>query len=135
MLRLTAWCQGDPERKVASKAVFLLHQLLNAHPNMKFIVVREVELFAFRSNVSQRAQYYSMIFLNQIILLQRETAVSVKLVEVYFKMFTGMLETTGARDPKASKDTNAAVHSRILSAILTGMLAASPLTSCSAPSC
>ena len=43
------------------------------------------------------------------------------LVEIYFKMFTGMLEGKGAKEAKASKDTNSAVHSRILSAVLTGM--------------
>lgn len=33
---------GDPSRKVASKAGFLLSQLLLQHPAMKPVVVREV---------------------------------------------------------------------------------------------
>jgi ribosome biogenesis protein MAK21 len=33
---------GDPERRVASRAGYLLHQLLGQHPAMKVVVVREV---------------------------------------------------------------------------------------------
>jgi hypothetical protein len=33
---------GDPERRVASRAGYLLHQLLQQHPAMKVVVVREV---------------------------------------------------------------------------------------------
>jgi len=33
---------GDPSRKVASKAGYLLSQLLQQHPGMKVVVVREV---------------------------------------------------------------------------------------------
>jgi ribosome biogenesis protein MAK21 len=33
---------GDPSRKLASKAAYLLSQLLGEHPVMKPVVVREV---------------------------------------------------------------------------------------------
>ena len=36
---------GDPERRVASRAGYLLHQLLQQHPAMKVVVVREVRFF------------------------------------------------------------------------------------------
>jgi len=35
---------GDPSRKLASDAAFLLGQLLLQHPAMKMVVVREVRL-------------------------------------------------------------------------------------------
>lgn len=39
---------GDPNRRVASKAGFLLSCLLTQHPLMGMVVVREVESFLFR---------------------------------------------------------------------------------------
>lgn len=38
---------GDPSRKVASNAGYLLGQLLEAHPAMKPVVVREVRVFVW----------------------------------------------------------------------------------------
>ena len=51
--------QGDTERALAAKASYLLSELLVKHPNMKPVVVREVEQLLFRPNVSARAQYVS----------------------------------------------------------------------------
>ena len=39
---------GDPNRKVASKAGFLLSCLLTKHPLMGMVVVREIESFLFK---------------------------------------------------------------------------------------
>ena len=51
---------GDPERKVASKAGYLLARLLEQHPNMKRVVVQEIEAFTFRPHVGLRARYYAV---------------------------------------------------------------------------
>jgi hypothetical protein len=39
---------GDPSQKVASKAIYSLIQLLQVHPNMKFVVMEETEKLLFR---------------------------------------------------------------------------------------
>lgn len=57
---------GDADRKIASKAQFLLARLIDANPGMKLPVVKEVERVLFRPNISERAQYYAVTFLNQV---------------------------------------------------------------------
>lgn len=39
---------GDPSRKIASKAGYLISCLLTQHPVMGVVVVREIEQFIFR---------------------------------------------------------------------------------------
>jgi ribosome biogenesis protein MAK21 len=59
---------GDPDRKVASKVVFVLSELITKHhPMMKPAVVQEIEQLLFRPKVQDRAQYFAVIFLNQIL--------------------------------------------------------------------
>lgn len=80
---------GDQEKKVSSKIVFLLSQVLVKHPAMKSILVHYVEQFVFKSSVSLKAQYYSITFLNQIVLSNSPSDVEVakKLVSLYFTLF------------------------------------------------
>lgn len=56
---------GDPNSKVASKAVYCLNKLLYEHPNMKIVILKEVEKFLFRSNISSRAQYFAVCLVSQ----------------------------------------------------------------------
>ena len=57
---------GDPKRSIASKAGFLLTQLTQSHPNMKEVIVVEVVQMMHRSNISEKSQYYGIVFLNQL---------------------------------------------------------------------
>jgi len=107
---------GDPERKVASNSAHLLNTLLQRHRGMKLVVVREVETFLHRSSVSPRAQYYGIIFLNQIMLSEEEAEVSKKLLSIYFSMFKRLTDV--------KEDTS----SKMLSALLTGVNRAFPFT-------
>ena len=66
---------GDPSRKLASKVGYLLTTLLASHPGMKAIVVREVERFAFRPGLADKARYYAVVFLNQIVLTHKDAPV------------------------------------------------------------
>ena len=59
---------GDPSRKIASKAGYLLSSLLQEHPAMKVVVVSEVQRFMFRQGLQERARYYGVVFLNQMVL-------------------------------------------------------------------
>ncbi|GIM15448.1 hypothetical protein Vretimale_18225, partial [Volvox reticuliferus] len=87
---------GDPSRQVASKAVYLLMQLLSSHPVMKPVVVREVERFVFRPGLADKARYYAVIFLNQIPLSHRASeggdALAKQLINMYFTLFKMVVE-------------------------------------------
>ncbi|KAG0006584.1 hypothetical protein BGZ65_006369 [Modicella reniformis] len=82
---------GDNENKVSAKASFETQQLLRAHPGMTMIAVREVERLLMRPRVSERAQYYAIITLNQTILNTRQVDVANKLIDIYFVFFKRIL--------------------------------------------
>lgn len=104
---------GDPRSKVASKAVFCMNKLLLEHPNMKIVVLREIEKLLFRKNVAQRAQYYAICLLTQFVLGREDVDVSNCLIDVYFAFFKACLKR-GEPD------------SRMMAAILTGVNRAYP---------
>ncbi|GJN14287.1 hypothetical protein PR202_gb01090 [Eleusine coracana subsp. coracana] len=83
---------GDPERKAASSAAYLLICLLSAHPNMKMVVIDEVDSFLFRSHVGLRAKYQAVNFLSQILLTNKGDGpkIAKRLVDVYIALFKGV---------------------------------------------
>ena len=90
LLQLLVNKMGDQEKKISSKVVYLLLSLLQTHPNMKLIVIKEVEQILFRQNISQKTQYYAVTLLNQIILSSKsdsEYLVANHLIDVYFRLF------------------------------------------------
>lgn len=78
---------GDPQNRIATKASHLLETLLCKHPNMKGVVCGEVERLLFRSNISSKAQYYAVCFLNQMALSHEESELANKLITIYFCFF------------------------------------------------
>lgn len=104
---------GDPSSKVGSKTVFCINKLLYEHPNMKLVVLREVEKLLFRKNVAQRTQYYAICLLTQFILDKDDNEIAATLIEVYFAFFKACLK-------KGEPD------SRMMGAILTGVNRAYP---------
>ena len=106
---------GDPDNKLASKIIYILSQLLQNHPYMKKVVAVEVERILFRSNISERAQYYSVCFLNQLQLSAEDTAFAGHLIEIYFKFFSESIE-------------NKNLDSRMLGGLLTGVNRSYPYT-------
>eukprot|EP01138_Halocafeteria_seosinensis_P014490 gb/GECG01014793.1/.p1 GENE.gb/GECG01014793.1/~~gb/GECG01014793.1/.p1 ORF type:complete len:827 (+),score=142.82 gb/GECG01014793.1/:1-2481(+) len=111
---------GDADRKIASKATFLLQQLVQKHQAMKPIVVREVQQFLVRPSVSQKARYYAILFLSQLPLVRGWTSLADQLVTVYFSMFERCVKYNE-------------VNSRVMSALLTGVNRAFPYTSAANP--
>ncbi|KAI9766097.1 MAG: hypothetical protein M1840_006804 [Geoglossum simile] len=108
LLRLLVNKLGDPSRKIASKASFLLLQLYTTHPLMKPIIISSIESeVLFRSGQSLHAKYYAIITLNQTTLSSREENVANKLVEIYFGLFIALLRekdtTKGQDSPKVNK--------------------------------
>ncbi|XP_072760876.1 CCAAT/enhancer-binding protein zeta [Anoplolepis gracilipes] len=104
---------GDPQSKVASKAVFCINKLLYEHSNMKLVILREVQKLLFRKNVAQRTQYYAICLLAQFALDKNDDVIAATLIEVYFAFFKACLK-------KGEPD------SRMMAAILMGVNRAYP---------
>lgn len=118
------------------------------HPLMKLHIVREVEQLILLPNATERAQYYGIITLNQIILSKRDVRVANKLIDVYFVLFTKLLElkdeeikknktnksnkkgsakskskikSKSKKKAKNKDETEDAVNSKLVAALLTGV--------------
>ncbi|KAJ8008883.1 hypothetical protein DPEC_G00083060 [Dallia pectoralis] len=104
---------GDPEYKTAAKASYLLETILHKHPSMKTVVCSEVERLMFRPNISLKAQYYAVCFLNQVLLSHDEAELAGKLISIYFSFFRACIK---------KKD----VESKMLSGLLSGVNRAYP---------
>ncbi|KAK4182255.1 putative ribosome biogenesis protein [Podospora australis] len=94
LLRLLVNKLGDRERKIASRASYLLLQLLNLHPAMKAVVIKTVEQeVLLKPGQSVRTRYYAINTLNQTILSTREPAIADTLLRIYFESFLSLLKT------------------------------------------
>ncbi|KAL3136772.1 hypothetical protein ABBQ38_005486 [Trebouxia sp. C0009 RCD-2024] len=102
---------GDPSRKIASKAGYLLSSLLQEHPAMKVVVVAEVQRFMFRQGLQERARYYGVVFLNQMVLShnasQGGSDLAKRLIDIYFTLFKMILEGHIGRAAAAVKQQEA----------------------------
>ncbi|KAL7794571.1 CBF/Mak21 family domain-containing protein [Trichoderma ceciliae] len=144
---------GDRDRKISSRASYLLLQLQNSHPGMKPVIVRTVEQeILLRPSQDHRSRYYAINTLNQTILSSKEPTVAESLLRIYFDLFATILKTgklgmptedeprkaqkygkgpspgTGANQTKAATasvpETEAA--DKLVSALLTGVNRAAP---------
>ncbi|UKZ78032.1 hypothetical protein TrVFT333_005766 [Trichoderma virens FT-333] len=85
---------GDRDRKISSRASYLLLQLQNSHPGMKPVIVRTVEQeILLRPSQDHRSRYYAINTLNQTILSNKEPAVAESLLRIYFDLFATILKT------------------------------------------
>ncbi|KAK3485043.1 CBF/Mak21 family-domain-containing protein [Neurospora hispaniola] len=152
LLRLLVNKLGDRERKIASRASYLLLQLLNIHPAMKSIVISTVEQeVLLKPGQGLRTKYYAIITLNQTILSTKEPAIANTLLRIYFEAFLSLLKTgslgnlealnsedkSGGSNRKAKKGkqnhTEASANEqdttqKLVSALLTGVNRAVPFT-------
>ena len=151
LLRLLVNKLGDPGKKIASRASYLLLQLEQAHPMMKPTVIKSVEEVLFRSGQSQHAKYYSIITLNQTVLSAKEEQVAVQLLDIYFSLFVSLLKPVkyskpqnkghghgkfgkkGAKGPKKDDQEKGQaqmeeMQDKLTSGVLTGVNRAYPFT-------
>ncbi|OTA54338.1 CBF-domain-containing protein [Hypoxylon sp. EC38] len=156
LLRLLVNKLGDRERKIASRASYLLLQLLNTHPGMKQVVIRTIEQdIIFRPGQHIRAKYYAINTLNQTILSTKEPQVADSLLNIYFGLFVALLKSgelsqhdgnseaskgdkrkhqKKGKAPKKTEDKNQAITGdreaaeKLVSAILTGVNRAVPFS-------
>lgn len=102
---------GDIQKVIGSKVSYLLTCLIERHPNMRLHVVKEVEQVLYRSNVGLKAQYYGIVFLNQILLQKtnpNDQQLASKLVTIYFSLFNIFFKTLretdeGEKQPEVKK--------------------------------
>ncbi|XP_053314606.1 CCAAT/enhancer-binding protein zeta [Spea bombifrons] len=104
---------GDPQYRIATKASYLIEVLLTKHPNMKGVVCLEVERLLNRPNISEKAQYYGICFLNQIIFTHEEVDLANQLIMLYFSFFRACIKKND-------------IDSKILRGLLTGLNRAYP---------
>lgn len=118
---------GDPGKKTGSSAAHQLRLVLQKHPNMQLVVAREVQQLAHRPNLSPRALYNCIIFLNQLKLTKDEDLdaqapqtlqsepLPASLIKTYFRLFEVAVKTTRDKEPESE---GAHMKSRLLSALL-----------------
>lgn len=78
---------GYPNRTLASKVMGYLTDLTYRQPNMRSVIVDEVERLIFRKNIPRRTQLYGVGFLSQIRFRDGEHELAVKLLKIYFSLF------------------------------------------------
>ncbi|KAJ5794087.1 hypothetical protein N7457_000686, partial [Penicillium paradoxum] len=149
LLRLLVNKLGDPGKKIASRASYLLLQLMQSHPMMKPIIIKSVEEVLFRPGQSSHAKYYAIITLNQTILRQKEEKVAAQLLDIYFGLFLVLLKpahqgkpapkgkhgkhgkgSKGKGDDEAGKGQaqDDEMREKLISGVLTGVNRAYPFT-------
>ena len=107
LLRLLVSKLGDKEKRVASKASYLLLQLQSAHPAMKPVIVNAIESdLLFKPGQNLHAKYYAIITLNQTVLTMKEPEVANRLLAIYFNLFLILLKEPehDLAEPKQKKD-------------------------------
>ncbi|KAF9510895.1 hypothetical protein BS47DRAFT_37033 [Hydnum rufescens UP504] len=123
LLRLLVNKLGDSEKTVASKASYQLLQILQHHPGMKAVIIREISSLILRPpprpskpepansqsssrNSNHHSRYYGIITLNQITLSSSDPQnVPGSLVDLYFKLFREILNETNV-NPGLATGTN-----------------------------
>ncbi|KAJ6190614.1 hypothetical protein N7519_000635 [Penicillium mononematosum] len=149
LLRLLVNKLGDPGKKIASRASYLLLQLMQSHPMMKPIIIKAVEEVLFRPGQSSHAKYYAIITLNQTILRVKEEKVAAQLLDIYFGLFLVLLKPSHqgkpapkgkhnkhGKGPKGKGNDDAAkgqaqddeMREKLISGVLTGVNRAYPFT-------
>lgn len=68
-------------------------KLLQAHSNMREVVAEAVEKVIFRTNISKRAQYYSVCFLSQFCFFSEDSQLAKKLISIYLSLFKACIKT------------------------------------------
>ncbi|MBW0485708.1 hypothetical protein O181_025423 [Austropuccinia psidii MF-1] len=115
---------GDNDKNICSRSSHYLLQLLEMHPLMKSIIVREVSALLLKPIVHSKkvdlknsdkkvkdqnirhhdhARYYGAITLNQMPLTKADNELSTKLIEVYFELFNDILGKTIAEEAEIAE--------------------------------
>jgi ribosome biogenesis protein MAK21 len=153
LLRLLVNKLGDRERKISSRASYLLLQLQTSHPGMKPVIIRAIEQdVLLHPSQDHRSKYSAINTLNQTILSSKEPTVAEGLMRVYFELFVALLKAgslgigpqdeseknakqpggkpqgkpAGPRGDKKPSAQEVETADKLVSAILTGVNRAAP---------
>ena len=108
---------GDPCPKAAAHALHLLNKLVvQDHPAMKEVVVKEVERVLFRANIKERTQYRCLCLFQGLRLSLSDQSLANRLMEIYFSFFTKCVKSGD-------------VNNKTMSVILSGVTRALPYSS------
>lgn len=104
---------GDRDRKISSRASYLLLQLQVSHPGMKPIIIRTIEQdILLHPSQDHRSKYYAINTLNQTILSSKEPTVAESLVRIYFDLFVTMLKSGNLGVPLQNGTENGKPHGK-----------------------
>ncbi|KRZ93788.1 Trehalase [Trichinella sp. T8] len=85
---------GDQSVKVATQVVKLIGRLFVAHPNMKVVVVDELEKLIYRKNITPCAQFYAICALLKVPLNRNnDEDLACKILNVYFDLFKIVIQS------------------------------------------
>lgn len=106
LLRLLVNKLGDSNRKIASRASYLLLQLQQVHPLMKYTVICAVESdILFRPRQTYHAKYYAIITLNQTVLSRSDEKTAAKLLDIYFSLLVALLKQKAEAESAQKKES------------------------------
>ncbi|KAG9253587.1 ribosome biogenesis protein MAK21 [Emericellopsis atlantica] len=93
LLRLLVNKLGDRDRKIASRASYLVLQMQISHPGMKQIIIQMIhQEILLHPSQDHRSKYYAINTLNQTILSNRESQIAESLMGIYFELFVTLLK-------------------------------------------
>lgn len=80
---------GDVEHRIGSKVCHLLIKLLERHTTMKLPVIREIETFILKPGTTDKAMYYAITCLSQIVFGRspEDTLAARYVVHIYLRIF------------------------------------------------
>lgn len=94
---------GDVDRKLASRAMFYLQEIVNAQKEATEPVIGQVEQLVERPGVSEKAQYYGLTFLSQIMLSHSMPQVTERLVKLYLAILKNHVIPSIVREAEKAK--------------------------------
>jgi ribosome biogenesis protein MAK21 len=94
---------GDPDRRLASRVVYYLQEVVREQPELTEAIVGLVEALVLRPGNGEKAQYYGATFLSQLMLAREHAAVPGRLVAVYVALLKRFVIPALAASEKAEK--------------------------------
>ena len=78
---------GHPQHRVGAKVAQMLELLVQKHPNMRLVVVKEIEQIIFRKNISPKTQRYALHFLSRMFLDAGVFELALHFIQIYLRFF------------------------------------------------
>ena len=82
---------GDPEVDISNFTIKLLKELQTEHQKMSLIILKFVEKFLSQKNLTDQAQFYSIVFLSQMELVNNRDFIEAAL-KLFFDLFNNYSE-------------------------------------------